>query len=75
VRTGRVVTLEENALAGGFGTAVMECLAERGITVPVLRLGLPDHFIEQGSQAELRSRCGLDVAGVTQKVRGFLTTP
>ena len=75
VRTGRVVTLEENALAGGFGTAVMECLSERGIAVPVLRLGLPDHFIEQGSQAELRSRCGLDVAGVTQKVRGFLVTP
>jgi 1-deoxy-D-xylulose-5-phosphate synthase len=73
VRTARVVTLEENALQGGFGSAVLECLAERGINVPVLRLGLPDHFIEQGSQGELRQRYGLDAAGVAARVRTFVT--
>jgi 1-deoxy-D-xylulose-5-phosphate synthase len=73
VRTARVVTLEENALQGGFGSAVLECLAERGINVPVLRLGLPDHFIEQGSQGELRQRYGLDAAGVAARVRAFVT--
>jgi 1-deoxy-D-xylulose-5-phosphate synthase len=72
VRTSRVITLEENALMGGFGSAVLECLAERQISVPVLRLGLPDRFIEQGSQGELRQRCALDVAGVAEQVRKFV---
>lgn len=72
IRTGRVITVEENALMGGFGSAVLECLAERAITVPVLRVGLPDCFVEQGSQAELRRRYDLDAAGVAMKVRSFL---
>ena len=72
VRTARVITLEENALQGGFGSAVLECLAERGINVPVLRLGLPDQFIEQGSQSELRQRYGLDPAGVAASIQGFM---
>ena len=72
VRCARVITLEENVLMGGFGSAVLECLAERQINVPVLRLGLPDHFVEQGTQGELRARCGLDVAGVTEQVRMFV---
>jgi len=72
VRTGRVITVEENALMGGFGSAVLECLAERGINVPVLRVGLPDAFIEQGSQKELRRRYELDAEGVAAKVRASL---
>ena len=72
VRTGRVVTIEENTLLGGFGSAVLECLAERGIDVPVLRLGLPDAFIEQGSQAELRGRYALDAAGVAERVKSLI---
>lgn len=75
VRTARVVTIEENVLMGGFGSAVLECLAERGINVPVLRVGLPDSFVEQGSQAELRRRYNLDPEGVAEKVRNFLTVP
>jgi len=71
-RCGRVVTLEENALQGGFGSAVLECLAEHGVAVPVLRLGLPDHFVEQGTQAELRARLQIDVKGVGEKVKKFL---
>jgi 1-deoxy-D-xylulose-5-phosphate synthase len=72
VRTGRVITVEENALQGGFGSAVAELLAEQGVHVPLLRIGLPDRFIEQGSQGELRQRYGLDAAGVASKVRTFL---
>ncbi|NJC87901.1 MAG: 1-deoxy-D-xylulose-5-phosphate synthase [Desulfuromonas sp.] len=72
VRTGRVITVEENALMGGFGSAVLECLAEREVNVPVLRVGLPDIFVEQGSQRELRRRYELDAKGLAEKMRTFL---
>jgi 1-deoxy-D-xylulose-5-phosphate synthase len=72
VRAGRVITVEENALPGGFGSAVAELLTERGLQVPLLRIGLPDRFIEQGSQGELRQRYGLDAAGVARQVREFV---
>ncbi len=72
LRTGRVVTLEENAVMGGFGSAVTELLTEQGVNVPVLRIGLPDRFVEQGSQGELRQRYALDAAGTAGRVRAFL---
>ncbi len=72
VRTGFVVTVEENALQGGFGSAVLEMLCEQGVLVPVCRIGLPDKFIEQGSQAELHERYGLDVAGIVASVREMI---
>ena len=60
-----VVTVEENALAGGFGSAVLELLADGGGSLPpVKRLGLPDRFVGQGSQQELRAELGLDAAGI-----------
>jgi 1-deoxy-D-xylulose-5-phosphate synthase len=71
----RVITLEENVLQGGFGSAVLELLADAGILCPTLRLGLPDQFIEQGTQAELHARYGLDAAGITRSIRTFLETP
>ena len=54
-----LVTLEENVLAGGFGSAVAECLADHGVQVPLLRFGIPDRFIEQGTRQELLSLCRL----------------
>ncbi len=64
-KTGKIVTIEENALIGGFGSAVLECLSDRGLTdVMVKRLGLPDRFVEHGSQQALRKRVGLDVDSV-----------
>jgi 1-deoxy-D-xylulose-5-phosphate synthase len=63
-----LVTLEDNAIAGGAGSAVSECLARRGISIPILHLGLPDHFVEQGERAELLAECGLDVDGVLQQL-------
>jgi len=71
---GRLVTLEENALQGGFGTAVLELLAEHGFSsMRVLRLGYPDQPIPQGEQHELRALLGLDPAGIAASVRSFLS--
>nr|HOP41299.1 transketolase C-terminal domain-containing protein [Geobacteraceae bacterium] len=68
--TGVVVTVEENALEGGFGTAVLELLEEEGIDgVKVLRLGFPDQFVEQGEQRELQAMYGLDPEGMADKIR------
>lgn len=57
----QLVTLEENAIAGGAGSAVSECLARHNITVPIRHIGLPDCFIDQGSREELLSAAGLDI--------------
>lgn len=71
-RTGVIITVEENVLEGGFGTAVLELLEEEGFEdVKVRRLGFPDHYIEQGEQAELRSLYGLDAEGIVLKIREF----
>jgi 1-deoxy-D-xylulose-5-phosphate synthase len=72
-RVGVIVTVEENVLEGGFGTAVLELLEEEGLDeVRVMRLGFPDHYIEQGEQSELRSMYGLDADGITRRIREFL---
>jgi 1-deoxy-D-xylulose-5-phosphate synthase len=62
-----ILTLEDNVVSGGFGSAVSEVLAPLGI--PVTALGVPDAFIPQGSQAELFTQLGLDAAGVAASVR------
>jgi len=61
-----LVTLEENVVAGGAGSAINECLAARGILIPVCNLGLPDRFIEHGERSELLADCGLDVEGIVE---------
>ncbi len=72
-QTGLVVTVEENVLQGGFGSAVLELLEDRGCNARVERIGLPDAFVEQGSQAELRSRYGIDAAGIVARLRDLCT--
>jgi 1-deoxy-D-xylulose-5-phosphate synthase len=64
-----LVTLEENVVAGGAGSGVSELLAERGIEVPCLHLGLPDRFLEQATRQEQLADCGLDAAGIEAAVR------
>ncbi len=64
-----LVTVEENAVAGGAGSAVAEFLAREGIAAPLLQLGLPDRFLEHGERGELLAACGLDAAGITERVR------
>jgi 1-deoxy-D-xylulose-5-phosphate synthase len=72
-RTGRIATIEEHALHGGFGSAVLECLDAKGVTgVKTLRIGLPDTYIEHGAQATLRHKYGLDADGIYASVKGFV---
>jgi 1-deoxy-D-xylulose-5-phosphate synthase len=66
-----LVTIEENVIAGGAGSAVNEFLAKQRILMPVLNIGLPDEFIEQGTREELLSLCGLDVAGILASIEKF----
>ncbi len=67
-----LVTIEENAVMGGTGSAVNECLAAHGLTVPVLNLGLPDDFGEHGAREELLALCGLDAAGIVAAIENAL---
>ncbi|KLN62913.1 1-deoxy-D-xylulose-5-phosphate synthase [Vibrio sp. VPAP30] len=68
-----LVTLEENAIAGGAGAGVIEFMMQEKIIKPVLNLGLPDKFIAQGTQEELHQELGLDAAGIEQSIREYLT--
>ena len=60
-----LVTVEENTIQGGAGSAVAECLARCGSNVAVLHLGLPDKFLEQGDPVQMLADCGLDANGIT----------
>jgi 1-deoxy-D-xylulose-5-phosphate synthase len=68
-----LVTLEENTVAGGAGAGVAEALAELGIQVAVLHLGLPDRFIEHGDAVRMLAGCGLDATGIEAAVRDRIT--
>ncbi len=62
------VTVEENVVAGGAGSGVNEYLASAGISIPTLNLGLPDRYIDHGSQSALLAECGLDADGIENAV-------
>lgn len=68
-----LITAEENVLASGFGSAVAEYLADHGIEVPLLRFGIPDRFIEQGTRRELLSLCGLQPDEMAERIRERLS--
>jgi len=68
-----LVTVEENAVAGGAGSAVAECLARHGLAVPLLQLGLPDRFVAHGTRAEQLAECGLDADGIRTAVEARLS--
>ena len=63
-----LVTIEENTIHGGAGSAVVESLLKQQVTVPVLQLGLPDRFIEHGDPVQMLAECGLDKAGIVSAV-------
>ena len=68
--TGRIVTVEENVLAGGFGSAVVEGLAAAGMEdIAVHRIGMPDSFIEHGAATDQRRRLQLDAEGIARQIR------
>lgn len=68
-----LVTVEENTVMGGAGSAVMESLASRGIIIKLLQLGLPDFFIDQGDPVQMLADCGLDKNGIIESVRAKLS--
>jgi len=72
-KSARFFTAEENALQGGFGTAVLELLEEEGVDgIAVTRIGYPDCYVEQGEQPELRAMYGLDAKGLAETIRKVL---
>ena len=72
IKTNRIVTVEENVLMGGFGSAVMEILEEEGIdNVQLKRIGIPDEFVEHGSPKVLREKYGLDAEGILKTIHNY----
>ena len=67
-RIGRVVTMEEGALPGGFGAAVVECLNDHGLLVPVLRLGIPDQLVDHASPKQSKEALGLTPAQMAERI-------
>ncbi|PIP78763.1 MAG: 1-deoxy-D-xylulose-5-phosphate synthase [Ignavibacteria bacterium CG22_combo_CG10-13_8_21_14_all_37_15] len=68
----KIITLEENSIVGGFGSGVTEYLSQKNFKNDILRIGLPDEFVEHGTQAELYKLLGIDVAGIIKKTKLFL---
>lgn len=68
----KVITLEDGCIMGGFGSAVLEFMAEHGYQAQVKRLGIPDAVIEHGTQLELHRECGFDPEGIAKAVEGIL---
>jgi 1-deoxy-D-xylulose-5-phosphate synthase len=71
-RCGAVVTVEDGVARGGFGTGVLELLAERNVLVPTAIIGLPDHFVEHGTIPVLRGIAGLTAAEVSRRAQALL---
>ncbi|NOJ24408.1 1-deoxy-D-xylulose-5-phosphate synthase [Vibrio coralliilyticus] len=67
-----IVTLEENAIAGGAGAGVIEFMMQEKLIKPALNLGLPDQFIAQGTQDELHQALGLDAKGIEQSIQNYI---
>ena len=68
LRFHRVITIEDGCIAGGFGSAVVEWMADHGYHLDIHRLGLPDQFIEHGTVGELRHLTGLDVENIKKTI-------
>jgi 1-deoxy-D-xylulose-5-phosphate synthase len=65
----QVITVEDGVISGGFGSAIVEFMCDHGYTSQVKRLGVPDRFIDQGTQEELYKECGYDVEGIIETVK------
>ena len=68
-----LVTVEEGTIAGGAGSAVLECLVEEELFVPVIQLGLPDKFIDHGDVKTLLAMNGLDSKGIEASIKKHLS--
>jgi 1-deoxy-D-xylulose-5-phosphate synthase len=68
----KVITVEDGSIMGGFGSAVLEFMADHGYAAKVVRLGVPDRFIDHGSQQQLWAECGYDKDGIVAKVKEMI---
>lgn len=68
----KIITLEDGAIVGGFGSAVLEFMADNGYSAKVIRLGIPDRFIEHGEQIQLHKECGYDPEGIAKAVQSLV---
>ncbi len=68
-RFDRIVTVEDGVVEGGFGSAVLEYFSDRGLFKSLVRLGVPDRFVEHGTQEELQHECGFDTDGISRAIR------
>ena len=64
-----IITVEDGILKGGFGSAVIEFMSDYGYSSDVRRLGIPDYFVEHGTQDELYRECGFDAEGIEMAIR------
>ncbi len=69
-----LITLEENVVAGGAGSAVNECLLAAGLATRIVNLGLPDRFLEHGDHKQQLALCGLDAAGIRRTILRYAPT-
>lgn len=69
-----VITIEDGVRAGGLGTAISEWMSDHGFTPHIVRLGLPDTFVEQGTVEELKHICGIDICGIKKEIINGLET-
>jgi 1-deoxy-D-xylulose-5-phosphate synthase len=74
-RSRAIVTVEENVVAGGAGSAVNECLLAHGVELPVLNVGIPDRFVEHGSREDCLAAAGLDRAGIEASILRWPARP
>lgn len=73
-RHSKIITVEENSLPGGFGSAVAEYFIDRNYKTDILRIGLPDNFVDHGTQEELHHILGIDADGISEKVQTFCSS-
>lgn len=67
-RFSRIITIEDGVRDGGLGSAVTEWMSDHGYTPHITRMGMPDHFVEQGTVEQLRALCGIDIDGIKKQL-------
>ena len=67
-RFSRIIIIEDGVRDGGLGTAVTEWMSDHGYTPHITRMGMPDHFVEQGTVEQLRALCGIDIDGIKKQL-------
>jgi 1-deoxy-D-xylulose-5-phosphate synthase len=71
----KIITVEDGTIIGGLGSVVIDFMAENGYSARIKKLGIPDHYIEQGTIAELHHECGFDKEGIVAALKEMLLPP